>query len=144
LWTRWWTFGFHKMLGSSWAGAQLAASQEGSSSVSKLSQPVTSSVSQSVSQSVTHSVSQFVVAVAVSIACSPKHWSHFGQTNRNNSTQLHTPLLPVLLAHVKRFDSMLRSRKQSALCLKQLANLNTAWVSLSAYAGTHTNLMNCV
>jgi hypothetical protein len=35
LWTRWWTFGFHKMLGSSWVAAQLAASQEGLSSVSK-------------------------------------------------------------------------------------------------------------
>jgi hypothetical protein len=29
LWTRWWTFGFHKMLGSFWVAAQLAASQEG-------------------------------------------------------------------------------------------------------------------
>jgi hypothetical protein len=35
LWTRWWTFGFHKMLGSSWVAAKLAASQEGLSSVSK-------------------------------------------------------------------------------------------------------------
>jgi hypothetical protein len=34
LWTRWWTFGFHKMMGSSWVAAQLAASQEGLSSVS--------------------------------------------------------------------------------------------------------------
>jgi hypothetical protein len=34
LWTRQWTFGFHKMLGSSWVAAQLAASQEGLSSVS--------------------------------------------------------------------------------------------------------------
>jgi hypothetical protein len=33
-WTRWWTFGFHKLLGSSWAAAQLAASQDGLSSVS--------------------------------------------------------------------------------------------------------------
>jgi hypothetical protein len=30
LWTRWWTFGFHKILGSSWVPAQLAASQKGS------------------------------------------------------------------------------------------------------------------
>jgi hypothetical protein len=37
LWTRYWTFGFHKMLGSSWVAAQLAAPQEGLSSVSKLS-----------------------------------------------------------------------------------------------------------
>jgi hypothetical protein len=29
LWTWLWTFGFHKMLGSSWVGAQLAPSQEG-------------------------------------------------------------------------------------------------------------------
>jgi hypothetical protein len=35
LWTRWWIFGFLKMLGSSWVAAQLAASQEGLSSVSK-------------------------------------------------------------------------------------------------------------
>jgi hypothetical protein len=35
LWTRWWTFGFHKMLGSSWVAAQLAASQERLSSVSE-------------------------------------------------------------------------------------------------------------
>jgi hypothetical protein len=28
LWTRYWTFGFHKILGSSWVAAQLAASQE--------------------------------------------------------------------------------------------------------------------
>jgi hypothetical protein len=35
LWTRWWTFGFLKMLGSSWVAAQLATSQEGLSSVSK-------------------------------------------------------------------------------------------------------------
>jgi hypothetical protein len=35
LWTRWWTFGFLKMLGSSWVVAQLTASQEGLSSVSK-------------------------------------------------------------------------------------------------------------
>jgi hypothetical protein len=34
-WTRYWTFGFHKMLGSSWGAAQLAAPQEGLSSVSK-------------------------------------------------------------------------------------------------------------
>jgi hypothetical protein len=33
LWTRWWTFGFHKMLGSSWVAAQLAASQDGLSSM---------------------------------------------------------------------------------------------------------------
>jgi hypothetical protein len=32
LYTRQWTFGFHKMLGSSWAATQLAASQEGLSS----------------------------------------------------------------------------------------------------------------
>jgi hypothetical protein len=35
LWTRWWTFGFHKMLGSSWVAAQLAASQEGLSSINE-------------------------------------------------------------------------------------------------------------
>jgi hypothetical protein len=35
LWTRYWTFGFHKMLGSSWGAAQLIAPQEGLSSVSK-------------------------------------------------------------------------------------------------------------
>jgi hypothetical protein len=35
LWTRYWTFGFHKMLGSSWVAAQFAASQEGLSSVSE-------------------------------------------------------------------------------------------------------------
>jgi hypothetical protein len=35
LWTRNWTFGFHNMLGSSWVAAQLAASREGLSSVSK-------------------------------------------------------------------------------------------------------------
>jgi hypothetical protein len=35
LWTWWWIFGFLKMLGSSWVAAQLAASQEGLSSVSK-------------------------------------------------------------------------------------------------------------
>jgi hypothetical protein len=35
LWTRWWNFWFHKMLGSYWIAAQLAASQEGLSSVSK-------------------------------------------------------------------------------------------------------------
>jgi hypothetical protein len=35
LWTRCWTFGFHKMLESSREAAQLAASQEGLSSVSK-------------------------------------------------------------------------------------------------------------
>jgi hypothetical protein len=29
LWTRYWTFGFHKMLGSSWVAAQVAASKEG-------------------------------------------------------------------------------------------------------------------
>jgi hypothetical protein len=28
LWTRFWSFGFHKMLGNSWVAAQLAASQE--------------------------------------------------------------------------------------------------------------------
>jgi hypothetical protein len=33
LWTRWWTFGFHKMVGSYWVAAQLAASQEGLSSM---------------------------------------------------------------------------------------------------------------
>jgi hypothetical protein len=33
LWTRQWTFGFHKMLENSWVGAQLAASQEGMSSM---------------------------------------------------------------------------------------------------------------
>jgi hypothetical protein len=33
LWTRYWTFGFHKMLGSSWGAAQLTASQEGLSSM---------------------------------------------------------------------------------------------------------------
>jgi hypothetical protein len=35
LWTRQWTFGFHKILGSSWVAAQLAASQEGLSSMSE-------------------------------------------------------------------------------------------------------------
>jgi hypothetical protein len=35
LWTQYWTFGFHKMLGSSWVAAQLAAPQEGLSSVSE-------------------------------------------------------------------------------------------------------------
>jgi hypothetical protein len=35
LWTRQWTFGFHKMVGSSWVAAQLAASLEGLSSVRK-------------------------------------------------------------------------------------------------------------
>jgi hypothetical protein len=35
LWTRYWTLGFHKMLGSSWVAAQLVAPQEGLSSVSK-------------------------------------------------------------------------------------------------------------
>jgi hypothetical protein len=35
LWTQYWTFGFHKMLGSSWVAAQLAAPQEGLSSVCK-------------------------------------------------------------------------------------------------------------
>jgi hypothetical protein len=33
-WTRWWTSGFHKMLGCSRVAAQLAASQEGLSSMS--------------------------------------------------------------------------------------------------------------
>jgi hypothetical protein len=33
LWTRQWTFRFHKILGSSWVAAQLAASQEGLSSM---------------------------------------------------------------------------------------------------------------
>jgi hypothetical protein len=36
LWTRQSIFGFYKMLGSSWVVAQLAASQEGLSSVIKL------------------------------------------------------------------------------------------------------------
>jgi hypothetical protein len=35
LWTRYWTFGFRKMLESSWVAAKLAAPQEGLSSVSK-------------------------------------------------------------------------------------------------------------
>jgi hypothetical protein len=35
MWTWWWTSGFHKMLGSSRAAAQLAASQEGLSSMSE-------------------------------------------------------------------------------------------------------------
>jgi hypothetical protein len=35
LWIRYWTFGFHEILGSSWGAAQLAAPQEGLSSVSK-------------------------------------------------------------------------------------------------------------
>jgi hypothetical protein len=34
LWTWQWTFGFHKVLGSSWVAEQLAASQEGLSSMS--------------------------------------------------------------------------------------------------------------
>jgi hypothetical protein len=33
LWTRQWTFGFHKMLVNSWVPAQQAASQEGLSSM---------------------------------------------------------------------------------------------------------------
>jgi hypothetical protein len=33
LWTRWWTVGFHKILGDSWVVAQLAASPEGLSSM---------------------------------------------------------------------------------------------------------------
>jgi hypothetical protein len=35
MWTRWWTSGFHKMQGSSRVAAQLAASQEGLSSMSE-------------------------------------------------------------------------------------------------------------
>jgi hypothetical protein len=35
MWTRWWTSGFHKMLGNSRVAAQLAASQEGLSSMSQ-------------------------------------------------------------------------------------------------------------
>jgi hypothetical protein len=35
LWTLKWSFGFHKMLGSSWVAAQLATSQEGLSSMSE-------------------------------------------------------------------------------------------------------------
>jgi hypothetical protein len=35
MWMRWWTSGFHKMLWSSWVAAQLAASQEGLSSMSE-------------------------------------------------------------------------------------------------------------
>jgi hypothetical protein len=35
MWIRWWTSGFHKMLGSSRVAAQLAASQEGLSSLSE-------------------------------------------------------------------------------------------------------------
>jgi hypothetical protein len=35
LWTQWWTFRFHKMIGSSWVAAQLEASQEGLSSMSE-------------------------------------------------------------------------------------------------------------
>jgi hypothetical protein len=35
LWTRQWTFGFHKMFGNSWVAAQLTASQEGLSSMSE-------------------------------------------------------------------------------------------------------------
>jgi hypothetical protein len=35
LWTRKWTFGFHKMLGSSWVAAQLAVFEEELSSVSE-------------------------------------------------------------------------------------------------------------
>jgi hypothetical protein len=33
LWTQWWTFGFHKIQGISWADAQLATSQEELSSM---------------------------------------------------------------------------------------------------------------
>jgi hypothetical protein len=33
LWTRWWIFVFHKMMGSLWVTVQLAASQEGLSSI---------------------------------------------------------------------------------------------------------------
>jgi hypothetical protein len=36
-WTRYWTFGFHKMLGNSSVAAQLAASQEGLSSMELVS-----------------------------------------------------------------------------------------------------------
>jgi hypothetical protein len=39
LWTRWWTFGFHKMLGNSWVAAQLVASQERLSSVKLVNTP---------------------------------------------------------------------------------------------------------
>jgi hypothetical protein len=35
MWTRWWTSGLHKMLGSSRVAAQLAASREGLSSMSE-------------------------------------------------------------------------------------------------------------
>jgi hypothetical protein len=35
LWTQQWTFGFHKMLGNSWAASEFAASQEGLSSTSE-------------------------------------------------------------------------------------------------------------
>jgi hypothetical protein len=35
MWTRWWTSGFHKMLGSSRVAAQLATSQKGLSSMSE-------------------------------------------------------------------------------------------------------------
>jgi hypothetical protein len=35
LWTRYWSSRFHKMRGSSWVAAQLAASQEGLSSMSE-------------------------------------------------------------------------------------------------------------
>jgi hypothetical protein len=42
LWTRWWIFGFHKMLGNSWVAAELAAPQEGlSSMIKKVSQNIT-------------------------------------------------------------------------------------------------------
>jgi hypothetical protein len=35
LWIRYWAFGFHEMLGSSWVAAQLMVPQEGLSSISK-------------------------------------------------------------------------------------------------------------
>jgi uncharacterized protein YeeX (DUF496 family) len=41
MWKRWWTSGFHKMLGSSRVVAQLAASQEGLSSMSEWVNPTT-------------------------------------------------------------------------------------------------------
>jgi hypothetical protein len=40
LWTRYWTFGFHKMLESTWVAAQLAASQEGLSPTSERAESV--------------------------------------------------------------------------------------------------------
>jgi hypothetical protein len=41
LWTRWWTFGFHNIFGSSWVSPHVAASEEGLSSMKLVNQLVT-------------------------------------------------------------------------------------------------------